>query len=327
MSGGEPRRRALDLDTLRRAAGLSLRTTPATMRAVLWALVPGTVLYAVLIDIRVILNLAVAMLAATLCEAMAMHVRRRPVLATVSDGSAALTGALLALSVPPGLPLWQLILGTTIATLLAKQVFGGLGQNPFNPAMVGLAVLLVSFPATMTHWPHSADPQLAPIFQDTTRTVDALTAQTPLDRWREQARGHSSGDAITPGVAWSLLGLGWLAGGLWLLWRRIISWHAPVAMLLTLTACHGFAALFSSEALSLSTALLSGATLFGAFFIITDPVSGAATPRGRILFGVGVALITFAIRQFGSWPEGLAFAVLIMNGAVPLIDRLDTPRP
>ena len=352
-------RRGVDLDLIRQATNVQVRTTPATMRLVMCALVPGTLVYALLIDTRILLTFLVGMLAAVAFEALALVLRKRNVAHTVTDGSAALTGALIALSVSPLLPLWQLIVGVGIAILLAKHAYGGLGFNPFNPAMVGFAALLVSFPADMSHWPNSADPSL-PVTHtlqgdDTTRELageaasdtrwDAVTAQTPRDRWREAAReqarstdtqvtdaplaSHQSVEAtpsLVVGWRWSSVAVTWLIGGVFLLWCRVISWHAPVAFLATLTLCHLGASLFSPLAFNPAMALLAGAGMFAAFFIITDPVSGAATARGRLVFGCGVGLLSFLIRQFGSWPEGLAFAVLIMNSAVPLIDRLDRPR-
>lgn len=335
MSDQPPMRRGLDLRLLRDATGFVVRSTPQTMRQVLLALIPGAALYAYLIAWQVLLNVLLALLAALAFEAIALRLRSRNVMQGLSDGSALVTAALLALSVPPNLPAWQLVLGIGVAILLAKHVYGGLGHNPFNPAMVGLAVLLVSFPVTMTHWPVTADPVLSQLLPQAEAGWDGVTAQTPLDRWREQARGHAPETApqtrpttkLAPGSAWSLLAIAWFAGGIWLLWRRVISWHVPVSLLITLAVCHGLAGLVSSSAMPVSFAVVAGASVFGAFFIATDPVSGAATPRGRIMFGVGVAVITFCIRQFGSWPEGFAFAILIMNGAVPLIDRLDRPRP
>ncbi len=330
-------RRGVDLALLRQDTGVQLRTTPATMRYVLYALVPGTLAYALLIEARILFTVVIAAIAAMAFEALALTLRKRDVIRTVSDGSAALTGVLIALSVTPLLPVWQLIVGAGIAILLAKHAYGGLGYNPFNPAMVAFAVLLVSFPADMSHWPGKADPANETVW-------DTVTAQTPRDRWRELLREQrhqhmdekslSSASAKTDdtvqlvavGWRWSSVALAWLLGGLFLLWSRVISWQAPTAFIVTLALCHSAASVFGTTAFDPSMTLLSGAALFGAFFIITDPVSGAATARGRLLFGCGVGLISFLIRQFGSWPEGLAFAVLIMNSAVPLIDRLDTPR-
>ena len=332
MSQPNAPRTGLDADLLRQITGTRTRSTSATMRQVLYALIPGAVLQAWLIDARVIQNLMLGIGMAVLFEACALKLRQRDVLPGVSDGSAALTGALLALSVTPTLPAWQMIIGTAVAILLAKHVFGGLGHNPFNPAMVAFAVLIVSFPADMSHWPDTADPVLsiqsaADSSTSTDTRWDAVTAQTPLDRHREQSR---SSDLDTSGAVLDArlfaIAIAWFAGGLWLLWTRVITWHAPLALLGTLALCHGVTSFVSDDAMSPALALLGGASVFGAFFIATDPVSGAATARGRIVFGIGVGVLTYLIRQFGSWPEGFAFAVLIMNGAVPLIDRLERPQ-
>jgi len=274
-------RRGVDLDLIRQATNVQVRTTPATMRLVMCALVPGTLVYALLIDTRVLLTFLVGMLAAVAFEALALVLRKRNVAHTVTDGSAALTGALIALSVSPpdsSLPVTHTLQGDDTTRELAGEA------------------------ASDTRW-------------------DAVTAQTPRDRWREAAR-----EPLVVGWRWSSVAVAWLIGGVFLLWCRVISWHAPVAFLATLTLCHLGASLFSAMAFNPAMALLAGAGMFAAFFIITDPVSGAATARGRLVFGCGVGLLSFLIRQFGSWPEGLAFAVLIMNSAVPLIDRLDRPR-
>lgn len=347
-------RRGVDLAVLRLGTGIGIRQTSLSMLYVVYALLPGTLAYTLLISPRILLNLAVGTIAALAFEALALQLRKQDIRHTLRDGSAAVTGALLALSVTPLLPVWQLVVGVGVAILIAKHAYGGLGCNPFNPAMVAFAVLLVSFPADMSHWPDKADPALPAaqnpraLVESEQRSWDAITSQTPLDRLREQRYAmpqgpgseheyelgpehrseHGPGRAIvsTVGWRWSGVALAWLAGGLFLLWSRVIRWHAPGAFLLSLMACQLTASLVSGAAFNPVWVLLSGATLFGAFFIITDPVSGAATPRGRLIFGVGVGVLTFVIRQFGSWPEGFAFAILVMNSAVPLIDRLEQPR-
>jgi len=331
---------------------------------VMLALLPGTLLAAWLFGIGVLVNVVLGVCTALIVEALALRLRGRSVQDTLSDGSAALAGWLLALCVTPTLPAWQLMLGVLIAILLAKHVFGGIGHNPFNPAMVGYAVLLISFPQTMNAWPaHAALPlNAAPPSPAVTLQADApfdgepaadwhaLTGQTPLEAWRtarHQPRiddapltvsdpgplsntpSNASHEATVrpPGERQALLALAWLIGGLWLLRRGVIAWHIPFAVLATLSACELVAQVLGAATIGPLGAPFSGAAMLGAFFIATDPVSAAATTRGRLVYGAGIGLITFAIRSAGGWPEGVAFGVLLMNGAVPMIDRLSGAPP
>ena len=340
------------LAAIRASLPKALPATGPLMRSVMWALLPGTLLSAWLLGVGVLVNVGLGVTSALIAEASALRLRGRPVRATLSDGSAALAGWLLALCVTPTLPGWQLVLGTSIAILLAKHVFGGIGHNPFNPAMVGYAVLLISFPQTMNVWPASAlqppgavssvpaDPTAMADAADPSSRWDALTRQTPLDAWRTTRRlvePDRSSEPMTPaapaapatveparppGRAQALIALAWLLGGTWLLWRRTIGWHIPVALLGTLALCELVALVFGATTIGPLAALFSGGAMLGAFFIATDPVSAAATVRGRLVYAAGIGLITFAIRSAGGWPEGIAFGVLLMNGAVPMIDRL-----
>jgi electron transport complex protein RnfD len=230
---------------------------------------------------------------------------------------------LLALAVPPGLPWWLLAFGTAVAVLLAKHAYGGLGQNPFNPAMAGYAVLLVSFPLEMTQWP-------AP-----DAGWDAITGATALDTLRTGLRESYTMQEIMAGPAFGRVGasggewvnLAALAGGLYLLARRVIRWHIPVAVLAGLAVPAALAHLFDPGAhAGAAFHLASGAAMLGAFFIATDPVSAATSDRGRLVFGAGIGLLTWIIRSWGGFPDGVAFAVLLMNLAVPLIDRYSVPR-
>jgi electron transport complex protein RnfD len=233
------------------------------------------------------------------------------------------TAALIALSVPPSLPLWQLALGVAVAVLLAKHAYGGLGQNPFNPAMVGYAVLLVSFPLEMTRWPAPGG------------GWDAMTGATALDALRTGLRQSYTMQEIMAGPAFGRVGAGggeWinlaaLAGGLFLLARGVVRWHIPVAVLAGIAVpAMLFHAFDPGAHASASFHLASGATMLGAFFIATDPVSAATSDRGRLFYGAGIGLLTWIIRSWGGYPDGVAFAVLIMNLAVPLIDRCTVPR-
>jgi electron transport complex protein RnfD len=268
-----------------------------------------------------------------------------------------LTGWLLALSLPPWSPWWIGVVGSVIAIGIGKQVFGGLGQNPFNPAMVARAALLISFPVPMTRF---VAPELAIGSPGITfpsigfaegmaitfgfrsgPELDALSAATALGSLKTAlSQGESALAmawhnldplAMTTGTMGGSLGetsAGLLAlGGLFLLWRRVITWHIPVAMLGTIAAlaalAHGVTPTRHADALF---HLLTGATVLGAFFIATDPVSAPVTPIGRLVYGAGCGALTWIIRSFAGYPEGLAFAILLMNASTPLIDRYIRPR-
>ena len=346
------------------------RGVAALMLEVMLALVPGTLLYAWLIGPDVLVNVALATLAALAVEALALRVRSRPVLPALADGSVALAAWLLALAVPPTLPAGELLIGVAAAVLLGKHLFGGLGHNPFNPAMLGYAVLLVSFPVSMTGWPASAAaPALAPPSSlvsaqaDAPRAKsladggkasgaasdtaipspgwDAVSAATPLDRLRtlEREAGSEGYDAAEQafveraiaGSPWPWINAGFLVGGLWLLARGAIGWRIPGSLLGTLALLHAGYGLFGGVPQPpVHQELLAGAAVLGAFFVATDPVSAPSAPRARLLYGAGIGALTFALREFGAYPEGIAFAVLLMNASVPLLDRLSgrpgTPR-
>jgi electron transport complex protein RnfD len=301
-------------------AGFSV---PRVMFQVLAALVPVTAVQVWLHGPALLWLLAAAALTALSCEALALRLRRRPAQPFLRDGSVLVTAALLALAVPPSLPWWLMVFGTAVAVLLGKHAYGGLGQNPFNPAMVGYAVLLVSFPLEMTQWPA---PQSG---------WDAVTGATALDAVRTGLRQGYTMEEIFAGPAFGAVGargsewvnLAALAGGAWLLLRRTIRWQIPLAMLAGLAIpaaiAHGLDPGAHAGALF---HLASGATMLGAFFIATDPVSAATSDRGRLVYGAGIGLLTWIVRSWGSFPDGVAFAVLILNLAVPLIDRWTVPR-
>ena len=284
-------------------------------------------------------------------EALCLRLRRQPVLPSLCDASALLTGWLLALSLPPWAPWWVGVVGGLFATVIGKQVFGGLGQNLFNPAMVARVMLLISFPVPMTLWtaPLPLLSANAPGFVDGLRitfgtppaTLDAMSSATLFGYARsELSRGvdllQSLAAAQAPTI--NLLGeragslgetasLLIAAGGLLLLGLRLISWHIPFAMLATIalfaSLMHG---LDPARYLSVSTHLLSGAAMLGAFFIATDYVTSPNTAVGQLLFGAGVGFLSYVIRTWGGYPEGVAFAVLLMNALTPVIDRYVKPR-
>ncbi len=285
------------------------------MRDVLVGLAPAAVMAVVLFGGRAAVHLAVAVAAAVATEALACRLRRRPT--TVGDGSAALTGLLLALSLPVSLSPGATALGAVVAVGLGKAVFGGLGQNPFNPAMVGRAFLAACFPVAMTTWVEPAG-------------LDGWSGATPL----------VAGDGGPVATAWQLLGgrvpgslgetsgIALVAGGAFVLFRRAGDWRPTAGML---GAIAGIAALEAfirgSAARGVVAHLGSGGALLGAFFIVTDPVTSPLARSGRWVFGALVGGIVMAIRLGGSYPEGVMYAVLLANAVVPLIDRLTAPRP
>ena len=317
--------------------------TSNLMLQVVLATLPGLAALVVFFGMGVLVTVTLAVLGAVMAEAFGLWLRGRSIRLGLGDGSAVVTGLLLGLALPPLLPAGLTLLGAALAVLLGKHVYGGLGQNPFNPAMVGYAILLVSFPVEMTTW--VAPPQLltdgsaglldagAVIFAGA--SPDAFSGPTPLDDFKHR-EGLTAAEwqAVSglggrfAGLGWEWVNLGFLAGGIYLLRRRLFSWHAPAGMLGALALC---AALFWDGGSSTSPGsplfhLLSGATMLGAFFIVTDPVSGAATPRGRLVFGIGVGILVYVIRAFGGYPDAVAFAVLLMNAAAPLIDASTRPR-
>lgn len=317
------------------------------MRKVLIALIPGIVTYAYLYGAGVLVTLTLATITAIIVEALMLKMRQRPIQPFLTDYSAIITAWLLALAIPPLTPWWLIVIGTAFAIVFAKQLYGGLGYNPFNPAMVGYAVLLISFPALMTKWPAALSIAQTPlswseqvqwIFTSTLPQgigLDAVTSATPLDYLKTQLRLNHDIASIQQaplfgqfgGTGSETVALAYLVGGIYLYQQKIITWHLPVGFLVSLALIAGVFHLHDAQHYAGPLFhLASGASLLCAFFIITDPVSGPTTPRGKLYFAAGVALITYFIRVFGGFPDGVAFAVLLMNICVPLIDMHTQPR-
>ncbi|MDT8319840.1 MAG: RnfABCDGE type electron transport complex subunit D [Xanthomonadales bacterium] len=324
---------------------------PATVRGVmlqvLYALAPGTIAYAWYFGPGVLIQIALAGLFATLLEAMMLRLRNKPIGLFLGDGSALVTAVLFALCIPPLAPWWIALVGMLFAIVFAKHLYGGLGHNLFNPAMAAYVVVLISFPQAMTAWLPPASLSVHDLsLVDSLVTIatghppgslgwDAITQATPLDTIRTAvASGQTVTEARQAAIFGDFGGLGWewianwyALGGIWLLWRRVISWHVPLTMIGTVVAL-GLAAYLidpGSNPVPLQH-VFSGALILGAFFIATDPVSGCTSTRGKLVFGAGVGVITLAIRRWGGYPDGVAFAVLLMNMAAPLIDRFTRPR-
>ncbi|WP_248916068.1 RnfABCDGE type electron transport complex subunit D [Pseudomonas moorei] len=308
------------------------------MQRVLLATLPGMLALFWLYGWGVLINLVLAAASALVAEAAVLKLRKRSLQPTLSDGSALVSATLLALALPPYCPWWLTVSAATSAMLFGKHLYGGVGKNPFNPAMLGFALVLVTFPQQMTHWPTSHGMDLMGGLQQVFgfgQLPDAWVQATALDSLRinksltmdelfatNPAFGHFGGR----GVEW--VNLAFLAGGAFLLQQRMFSWHAPVGMLaslfvISLLCWNGSG---SDSHGSPLFHLLSGASMLGAFFIVTEPVSGAKSPGARLLFGVGVGLLTYLIRTWGGYPDGVAFAVLLMNLCVPALERLVASR-
>ena len=318
------------------------------MFTVLLALLPAIAVQIWLFGPAILISLAIATISALGFEAFVLNLRERPIWPAISDGSAILTAWLLTLSIPSIAPWWLTVTGIFFAIVIAKHLYGGLGNNVFNPAMVGYAALIVSFPVPMTHW--AAPDSLAHHYLNGIDAIhyifnhqlpegwslDAISSATPLDTLRTQLKLHHSVSMIRQmpifgqlaGRGSEMVALAYLAGGLFLLAKRIISWHIPLALLGALALISGIFWLIDPQYYASPLfELVAGGSLLGAFFIATDPVSAATTPRGKLIYGAGIGILIYLIRQFGAYPDGVAFGVLLMNIAVPLIDAWTQPPP
>ncbi|CAK0755582.1 SoxR (2Fe-2S) reducing system protein RsxD [Gammaproteobacteria bacterium] len=320
-----------------------------TMVMVLLALLPAVLFNAYLFGWPGILLFSVTVGSCMGVEAICLILGDRPVRSTLMDGSAILTGALLAMSLPPWAPWWIGGLGAVFAIALAKHAYGGLGQNVFNPAMVARVALLISFPVAMTAWvmPHplfSADsPNLVESIAITfgVGPPDAMSAASALGLVKtELSRGIPISESIKQVPDLMDMALGYragslgetsailiLVGGVFLIMRGIISWHIPVALMGTLFFMGTIFHTVNPERFTNGLFhLMSGATFLGAFFIATDYVTSPVSNAGKLIFGIGCGILTWVIRTFAGYPEGMAFSVLLMNGLTLIIDQYTRPR-
>ena len=327
--------------------------TSALMRLVIYALIPGILAQWYFFGWGNIIHIALAVAVALFTEFTILSMRKKPIKAELFDGSAILTAILLGISLPALAPWWISVLGTLFAIAIVKQLYGGLGHNPFNPAMAAYVMLLISFPVQMTSWQPplelmqyqlSLKETIYTIFTGYTsegysveqlRTnIDGFTMATPLDTLKtnltvglniiESQNGQVFGDYFA--VGWEWINLGFLLGGLFLISKKAISWITPLSFLFSLFVCTLIAFVINQDA-NASTMFhwFSGATMLGAFFILTDPVSGATSNKGRLVLGLLAGLIVFIIRKFGGYPDAVAFAVLLCNMAAPLVDQYTRP--
>lgn len=316
------------------------------MLAVLYALIPGLLVYVYFFGMGVLINISIAVITAVSLEAIILKVRQRPVLPFLLDGSAVVTAVLLALALPTLSPWWLTVIGVGFAIIIAKHLYGGLGYNPFNPAMVGYATLLIAFPGEMTAWLPSQTHDFS--FIDSLRFTffeslpvgrdyDSITMATPLDTVKTQLglnftldEIRSTNSSLFGGIAgsgWEWINLLFMLGGFTLIYMKVINWRIPAAMLVSLFVIALFFSLLDTDAYANPMFhLFSGAAMLGAFFIATDPVTASTTLKGQLIYGAGIGVLTYIIRTWGGYPDGVAFAVLLMNMAVPTIDYYTRPR-
>lgn len=332
----------------------SRRSTPDLMRWVALCAIPGLAAQTYFFGWGTLIQLLFAIVVAVSLEALVMMSRKRSPIRALRDNSAIVTAWLLAVAIPPWSPWWLTVIGLIFAIVIAKHLYGGLGQNLFNPAMVAYVVLLISFPVQMTSW--SAPTSLIPDHVNFTDTlsliftgfdgdglslqqvrsgVDGVTMATPLDAFKTGLHTGAIPSEIMSqpifsglaGIGWQWINIAYLIGGVLMIKKRIIQWYIPAGFLASLTL---FSLIFNlitpGETASPIFHLLSGATMLGAFFIATDPVSASTTVKGRLIFGALIGALVFIIRSWGGFPDGVAFAVLLANMCVPLIDYYTKPR-
>ncbi|HPA56278.1 MAG TPA: RnfABCDGE type electron transport complex subunit D [bacterium] len=312
-----------------------------TVNTVMWgvvvALIPAFVSSVMNFGIRAVAVTAVALISCILFEFLIQKFLMKCTV-TAFDGSAAITGILLAFNLPSSIPLWQVVVGSLVAIAVGKMAFGGLGKNPFNPALIGRGFMLMSFPVDMTTWPI---PGKSIWIWDIASKVDSLTAATPLGIVKE---GLAKGEEISMLAAktpelWELFlgtvggslgetsALAIIIGGIYLIYKKIITWHIPFFYLATIFAFTGIAWLVKPDAFFDPVFhILSGGVMLGAFFMMTDMVTSPMSVKGQIVFAIGAGIICSAIRLFGAYPEGCMFSILIMNAFVPLIDKYILPK-
>ena len=307
-------------------------------------LIPGTLAYAWFFGWGVLINIALAVIFAVGFEAAILKLRNKPIKPHVTDYSAVVSAWLFALCLPMHSPWWLILVGIGFAMIAGKHLYGGLGFNPFNPAMVGYVALLISFPREMTTWylPTSLSDEALSLGESIAYTFgmtdiqqwDALTAATPLDALKTGLSQNLTvaETMLSPvfgsfgGLGWEWIAAGWLLGGAWLLYTKTILWHIPAAVIGGLFAIATLFYLGFSGTATPWFHLFSGSIIIGAFFIATDPVSASTTKMGRIYYGLTIGLLVYVIRSWGGYPDGVAFAVLLANMCVPLIDYYTQPK-
>lgn len=328
--------------------------TPVIMRTVALACLPGIAAQCYFFGVGVLVQLVLAIITAWASEAAVLALRGKPVKARLADHSALLTGVLLAIAIPSYAPWWVIVIGVAFAIIIVKQLYGGLGNNLFNPAMAAYVMLLISFPTQMTSWlpplslqhnPISAMDAVCTVFTDHScqgysltqlrSDVDGRTMATALDTARTAIAAQKTMSEVQQspvfdslgGTGWSFVNLGFLLGGLWLLQQRVIQWRIPLAVLGSMTLVSlVFYGIDPDKFASPLFHWFVGGTMLAAFFFATDPVSASTTPKGRIMYGAFIGAMAVIIRNVGGYPDGWAFSIMLANLAVPLIDAYTKPR-
>jgi len=303
-------------------------TIERNMRTVIWALVPAFIASVIVFGAGAVIVTATSVASCLFFEwFITRFLLKRP--STLADGSAIITGILLAFNLPSNIPLYMIVMGALVAIGIGKMAFGGLGNNPFNPALVGRVFLLISFPARMTSWP--APHQMMAY-------ADAVTGATPLNLIGQIAGGNTAAADQLPGLRDLFLGniggclgevsaVALLIGLVILLWRKVITWHIPVTILATVAVLTGIMWLINPVLyVNPLYHLCAGGLMLGAIFMATDYVTSPMTAKGMVWYGIGIGFLTVIIRYFGSYPEGMSFAILIMNAVVPLINNWCKPK-
>lgn len=330
------------------------RDTGTVMRLVIYALLPGIAMQAFFFGYGVLVQLALGIITASVTEILILEVRKKNSERAFKDCSAILAGMLLAISVPPLAPWWVIVIGTFFSIAVVKQLYGGLGFNIFNPAMAGYVMLLISFPVQMTSWLPSVSlteqnigliDTVYTVFtgytssgysiQQLQATIDGISSATPLDHVKVAlTEGFIISEALSDGSfsgsigkGWGMVALAYFIGGILLLKLKVINWHIPFSMIggAMITATVLYLVDPSTHA-SAWFHLVNGSLIIGAFFIATDPVSASTTNKGRLIFGAAIGFWIIVIRTWGGYPDAVAFAVVLMNMAVPLIDYYTRPR-
>ncbi|WP_029407412.1 RnfABCDGE type electron transport complex subunit D [Thiomicrorhabdus sp. Milos-T2] len=311
------------------------------------AALPALFTHIYLFGFGIVVQWILAVMTLLIVEYVMLRMRGRPVLPFITDMSGLITITGLVFCIPPDSPWWIIVSGSTFALIFGKHLYGGLGYNPFNPAMLGYAFLLISFPVQMTQWtlPSSLSGHSISFLESAYyiftghipgMNLDALTGATPLNSVRTGlSQGITVVDSIRTEASSHLFGLsswGWvnvafMVGGVWMIITRSISWQFPVGFLGALGLMSFiFNQIDPNLYPPMSFTLLSGGTMLAAFFIITDPVTASTTPKGRFIYACGIGILVYVIRNWGAFPDGIAFAILLMNIAVPLIDQYTQPR-
>jgi electron transport complex protein RnfD len=322
-------------------------TVTKVMLLVWLALVPAIFAHIYFFGTGIIIQLSLSMIFALTFETLSLKLLNKPITLYLKDCSALVTAILFALCISPVAPWWISFIGMFFAIVVAKHLFGGLGQNIFNPAMLGYAIVLVAFPQSMSIWlpPHEISPyvmsfteNLQAIFNfqfPQTVSFDTLTQATPLDSIKTGISQELSISEITSspifgdfgGLGWEWIANFYFLGGLFLIYKKVITWRIPVVVIVTTIAFSlPFNFYNADHFIGPMQHVFSGGLMLAAFFIATDPTSGCSSHKGQMIFACGVAIMTVLIREFGNFPDGVVFAVLLMNLSAPLIDRLTIPK-